>query len=50
VKEGRDPLHVVRDARQNHFSHNAVISEDAPKAAEIRAIVQQRIKEQSPKG
>jgi hypothetical protein len=50
VKEGRDPLHVVRDARQNHFSHIAVISEVAPKAADIRAIVQQRIKEQRAMG
>ena len=47
IKEGRDPMHVVRDRQANHFSHLAVISEVAPKAADIRAIVQQRIKEQS---
>ena len=47
VKEGRDPLHVVRDPQANHFSHLAVISEVAPKAADIRAIVQEKIKEQS---
>jgi len=47
VKEGRDPLHVVRDPRKNKFMHLAVISEVAPKGADIRAIVQQKIKEQS---
>ena len=47
VKEGRDPLHVVRDPKVNDFSHLAVISEVAPKAADIRAIVQQKIREQS---
>jgi phthalate 4,5-dioxygenase oxygenase subunit len=47
VKEGRDPLHVVRDARQNQFSHIAVISEVAPKAANMRAIVQEKIAEQA---
>ena len=46
VKEGRDPLHVVRDPQSNNFSHLAVISEVAPNAADIRAIVQERIKEQ----
>ncbi|MGZ8494429.1 MAG: Rieske 2Fe-2S domain-containing protein [Candidatus Binatia bacterium] len=47
VKEGRDPLHVVRDASANKFSHIAVISEVAPKAADIRAIVQEKIAEQN---
>ena len=47
VKEGRDPLHVVRDPSANHFAHVAVISEVAPKAADIRLIVQEKIKEQS---
>ena len=47
VKEGRDPMHVVRDRQANHFLHLAVISEVAPKAADIRAIVQQKIKELS---
>jgi len=47
VKEGRDPLHVVRDAGSNKFSHIAVISEVAPKTADIREIVQQKIAEQS---
>jgi len=46
VKEGRDPLHVVRDPSANNFSHIAVVSEVAPKDADIRAIVRQRIKEQ----
>lgn len=46
VKEGRDPMHVVRDPQANNFSHLAVISEVAPKAADIRAIVQQKIAEQ----
>jgi phthalate 4,5-dioxygenase oxygenase subunit len=47
VKEGRDPLHVIRDPKANHFSHLAVISEVAPKAADIRAIVQEKIRQQS---
>jgi len=47
VKEGRDPQHVVRETRANNFAHLAVISEVAPKAANIREIVQQKIKEQS---
>ena len=47
VKEGRDPLHVVRDPRANRFAHIAVISEVAAKAADIRAIVQEKIKQQS---
>ena len=47
VKEGRDPQHVVREPRANNFAHLAVISEVAPKAANIREIVQQKIKEQS---
>jgi len=47
VKEGRDPLHVVRDPNKNDFTHIAVISEIAPKAADIGSIVQQKIAEQS---
>ena len=50
VKEGRDPLHVVRDARKNDFAHLAVISEVAPKTADIRSIVQQKIAKQSLSG
>jgi len=46
VKEGRDPLHVVRDPSKNNFGHLTVISEIAPEAADIRAIVQQKIAEQ----
>ena len=47
VKDGRDPLHVVRDPQANEFLHLAVISEVAPKAADIRAIVQAKIRRQS---
>ena len=47
VKEGRDPLHVIRDPQVNNFSHLAVISEVAPASADIRAIVQRRIAEQN---
>jgi phenylpropionate dioxygenase-like ring-hydroxylating dioxygenase large terminal subunit len=46
VKAGRDPLHVVRDPRANKFSHIAVLSEVAPKGADIRSIVQEKIKQQ----
>ncbi len=46
VKAGRDPLHVVRDPKANNFAHLAVVSEVAPKAADIREIVQQKIAEQ----
>ena len=46
VKEGRDPLHVVRDPSKNDFAHLAVISEVAPQSADIREIVQQKIAEQ----
>jgi hypothetical protein len=46
VREGRDPMHIVRDPQANNFSHLAVVSEVAPKAADIRAIVQQKIIEQ----
>ena len=47
VKEGNDPLHVVRDPSANNFLHIAVISEVAPKSADIRSIVQEKIAEQS---
>ena len=47
VNEGRDPLHVVRDPKAISFAHIAVISEVAPKSADIRSIVQRRIAEQS---
>jgi hypothetical protein len=47
VKDGRDPLHVVRDPSKNDFAHLAVISEVAAKTADIRSIVQQKIIEQS---
>jgi hypothetical protein len=47
VKDGRDPLHVVRNPSANNFAHIAVISEVAPKAADIRLIVQQKIAEQN---
>jgi phthalate 4,5-dioxygenase oxygenase subunit len=47
VKDGRDPLHVVRDPDANSFAHIAVISEVAPKAADIRLIVHQKIAEQN---
>ncbi len=46
VKDGRDPLHVVRDPRKNDFAHLAVISEVASKSADIRRIVSQKIAEQ----
>ncbi|HLN85059.1 MAG TPA: Rieske 2Fe-2S domain-containing protein [Candidatus Limnocylindrales bacterium] len=47
VKEGRDPLHVVRDPKQNQFRHIAVISEVAQQSADMRAIVNRKIGEQS---
>ena len=45
VREGRDPLHVVRDPSANNFAHIAVISEVAPKSADVKAIVNQKIAE-----
>jgi phenylpropionate dioxygenase-like ring-hydroxylating dioxygenase large terminal subunit len=45
VKEGRDPLHVVRDPKANQFPHIAVFSEVAPQSSDIRAIVRQKITE-----
>lgn len=47
VKQGCDPLHVVRDPSANKFAHIAVISEVAPKTADIRAIAQEKIAKQS---
>jgi phenylpropionate dioxygenase-like ring-hydroxylating dioxygenase large terminal subunit len=47
VKEGRDPLHIVRDAEANKFSHIAVISEVAAKGADIRAMVREKVNTQS---
>jgi phenylpropionate dioxygenase-like ring-hydroxylating dioxygenase large terminal subunit len=47
VKEGRDPLHIVRDPGANKFSHIAVISEVATKGADIRAMVREKIAKQS---
>ena len=47
VEEGRDPLHVVRDAGANKFSHIAVISEVAAKGADIRAMVREKVNTQS---
>jgi phenylpropionate dioxygenase-like ring-hydroxylating dioxygenase large terminal subunit len=47
VKAGRDPLHIVRDPGRNNFAQIAVVSEVAPQSADIRAIVQRKIAEQS---
>jgi hypothetical protein len=47
VKEGRDPLHIVRDAEANKFSHIGVISEVAAKGADIRAMVREKVNTQS---
>ena len=46
VKGGRDPVHVMRDSSANSFAHIAVISEVAPRSADIRSIVNQRIADQ----
>lgn len=46
VKQGRDPLHVLRDPSQNDFSHLAVLSEVADGATDIKAMVKRRIDEQ----
>ncbi len=46
VKQGRDPLHVVRDAAKNEFSHLAVISEVTESSSDIKALFQKKIEEQ----
>ena len=46
VKDGRDPMHVVRDNASNEFSHLVVLSEVTPKAEDVRSIVQEKIKAQ----
>ena len=46
VKQGRDPLHVVRDAAKNEFSHLAVISEVTERSSDIKALFQKKIEEQ----
>jgi phenylpropionate dioxygenase-like ring-hydroxylating dioxygenase large terminal subunit len=46
VKQGHDPLHVVRDPSKNEFSHIAVISEVTAKSANIQEVVAKKIDEQ----
>jgi phenylpropionate dioxygenase-like ring-hydroxylating dioxygenase large terminal subunit len=43
VKDGRDPLHVVRDPDKNDFSHIAVISEVTAKTTDIKESVARKI-------
>jgi phenylpropionate dioxygenase-like ring-hydroxylating dioxygenase large terminal subunit len=46
IKQGRDPLHVVRDPAKNDFSHLAVISEVAEKSVDIKEMVAKKIEAQ----
>jgi phenylpropionate dioxygenase-like ring-hydroxylating dioxygenase large terminal subunit len=46
VKQGRDPLHVVREPAKNDFSHLAVVSEVTEKAADIKQVVAKKIEAQ----
>jgi phenylpropionate dioxygenase-like ring-hydroxylating dioxygenase large terminal subunit len=43
VKQGRDPLHVVRDPARNDFSHLAVVSEVTEGSTDIKQRVAQKI-------
>jgi len=40
VQEGRDPLHVIRDPKNNRFPHMVVISEVVPTSNDIKDYVQ----------
>ncbi len=40
VQEGRDPLHVIRDPKNNSFPHMVVISEVVPTSNDIKDYVQ----------
>ena len=46
VKQGRDPLHIVREPAKNDFSHLAVVSEVTEKGADIRQVVTKKIEAQ----
>ena len=42
VKEGRQPQHVVKDAKANHFPHLVVFSELVPAATDLKQFVRDR--------
>jgi hypothetical protein len=50
IKEGRDPMHVVRDPAKNKFNHVAVISEVTEKSADLRQCVARKIEAQAARG
>ena len=43
VKQGRDPRHLIRDPRANHFPHLMVISEVVPKSLDWREYVKKQV-------
>ncbi|HEX2230048.1 MAG TPA: Rieske 2Fe-2S domain-containing protein [Candidatus Binatia bacterium] len=46
VKQGRDPLHIVREPAKNDFSHLAVVSQVTEKDADIKQVVTKKIEAQ----
>ena len=42
VKEGRQPQHVIKDAKANRFSHLVVLSEIVPAASDLKQFVRDR--------
>jgi phthalate 4,5-dioxygenase len=42
VKEGRQPQHVVKDAKANHFPHLVVLSELVPATTDLKQFVRDR--------
>ena len=45
VKQGRDPRHLIRDPRVNHFPHLIVISEVVPGSLDWREFIKKRVGE-----
>jgi hypothetical protein len=39
VQEGRQPQHVMRDPKLNHFSHLVVLSELVPASTDLKQFV-----------
>ena len=42
VQEGRQPQHVMRDPKLNHFSHLVVLSELVPASTDLKQFVRDR--------
>ena len=42
VKEGRQPQHVLKDPKKNHFPHLVVLSELVPASTDLKQFIRDR--------